>query len=447
MLPRWHTAFVFLLLLSLASWHIDHGRNDSTVSRAAMVAAIVDHGTLCIDPYQTLTGDKSLVNGHYYSDKAPLPALLVVPAYWTIEQLGLYDPTGRDLLDGPLIMLGGSLCASLPFAWMVTLTWSRLRSLKAAWRPALTASLAFVGSFLFAYTGNFNAHLLSAFLMMLALHAWEKDRPLLCGFFSGAAVSCEYTLILFPLFWSAQALFAPKPRRIPILMRMALGGIPWVVLMACYNSALTGDPFSIGYQHEADYTFMNEGFGITAPRTEALWGLTFSTYRGMFVHAPVVLLVLLAWTMRKPGLRAILRAPVVLPALLLFLLISSYAMWWGGWAFGPRHLIAPVALLLYRGLRLLSAHRRARLAFFPLVAIGLVITFSALSTVGSSFPTETKEPLFGWLWPNLIAGHWSEAQVPIRFGATPAAAALAFPLFSFAVFFLLHRIDRRSLAA
>ena len=70
---RSHTVLFFLLVLFLASWHLDAGHNDNTMSRAASVASLVDRGTLEITPIQSVTGDKCLVDGRYYSDKAPLP--------------------------------------------------------------------------------------------------------------------------------------------------------------------------------------------------------------------------------------------------------------------------------------------------------------------------------------------------------------------------------------
>ncbi|MFN6115556.1 MAG: hypothetical protein ACK46C_06710, partial [Flavobacteriales bacterium] len=82
----------FLLALLLCSWHLDSGHNANTLSRAAMVAALVEHGTLQIDAYHTLTEDKALVKGHYYSEKAPLPALLVAPFWWAAYHLHLITP-------------------------------------------------------------------------------------------------------------------------------------------------------------------------------------------------------------------------------------------------------------------------------------------------------------------------------------------------------------------
>ena len=50
-------------------------------SRFNLVRAIVERGSLNIDPYHGNTGDKSYFEGHYYSDKAPGTSFAAVPAY------------------------------------------------------------------------------------------------------------------------------------------------------------------------------------------------------------------------------------------------------------------------------------------------------------------------------------------------------------------------------
>src|SRR5258708_7418524 len=49
-------------------------------SRFDLVRAILERGTLRIDAYRENTEDKTVANGHFYSDKAPGLVLLAVPA-------------------------------------------------------------------------------------------------------------------------------------------------------------------------------------------------------------------------------------------------------------------------------------------------------------------------------------------------------------------------------
>ena len=62
----------FLLTLFFSSWYLDQGPNANTVSRAAMVAAVVEQGTLRIDTFATLTDEEIDYYVNHYSplDKA-----------------------------------------------------------------------------------------------------------------------------------------------------------------------------------------------------------------------------------------------------------------------------------------------------------------------------------------------------------------------------------------
>jgi hypothetical protein len=51
------------------------------VSRFELTRSLVERGKLDIDTFADSTGDRAFVAGHWYSDKAPLPGLLAVPAY------------------------------------------------------------------------------------------------------------------------------------------------------------------------------------------------------------------------------------------------------------------------------------------------------------------------------------------------------------------------------
>jgi hypothetical protein len=159
-MPRPGPLLFFLLVLGLCSWHLDSGRNANTLSRAAMVAAVVEHGTLQIDPYHHLTKDKALVGGHFYSEKAPLPALLVIPFWSAANALGLIQPGENGLLTDGLLQLGGVLCGSLPLALLILLVYRDLRRSALPLPKAWMALLPFLGSFLFVYSGSFHGHLL-----------------------------------------------------------------------------------------------------------------------------------------------------------------------------------------------------------------------------------------------------------------------------------------------
>src|SRR5229473_3183740 len=65
------------LLASYAYFYQAGGWNQN--SRFDLVLALVQRGTVRIDAYSDNTGDKTVFDGHVYSDKAPGQALAAVP--------------------------------------------------------------------------------------------------------------------------------------------------------------------------------------------------------------------------------------------------------------------------------------------------------------------------------------------------------------------------------
>lgn len=436
-----HIVLFFLGALLLTSWHSDSGLNDNSTSRAAMVAALVKHGTLRIDAHHWSTGDKALIDGHYYSDKAPLPALLVTPIWWIADRSGMVR-TRSQCMPHALLQVGGFLCGSVPLAIIITLLWLRLRR-SGVRAPAVLAVLALVGSFLFVYSSSFYGHLPGALFLLLALIAAEKEGWLIAGAWAGAAMSCEYTLALFVPFL-VLATRIPAPAAVLTRgLRMFAGAAPFLVLLMLYNWRLSGDPFSPAYQHEANYTFMSESMGFGGPSLGALWGLTFSPYRGLFFYMPVLIAGVAAWLIaRGTNVKRLFSGPVAWGVLLSVLAVSSYKMWWGGWAYGPRHLTAAAVLLAWR---LLPAIGRTRWAWWPagvLGVAGFVFAFMAKSTVWYSLPTEVRDPLAEEILPHFLHGDFTTMQWPVELGLPPAMATLLFPVVAAGVIFALDRLDR-----
>ncbi len=103
-----------------------------------------------------------------------------------------------------------------------------------------------------------------------------------------------------------------------MVVRLALfGGAALAALtpLAAYNLAVYGGLFSQGYAHlrgaREFVTGMGRGVeGVGVPSLTALWGITFSPYRGLFVLSPFLLLAF-------PGFVAMWRRPAHRPAALL----------------------------------------------------------------------------------------------------------------------------------
>jgi len=435
---RSHTLLFFLIVLFLSSWHLFGGGNDNVTSRAAMVASIVQHGTLNIDAYAENAGDKAFINGHYYSEKAPLPALIVVPFWWVVHLFSQPLPDGT--LDPALIRLGGFLIGSVPFALIATLIWMRLcaGNGRAHIPPAWAAALPVFGSFLFIQSGAFFGHLIGAMFLLLAYRAWDRDNMLVCGSFAGAAVLCEFTVALFPVYWALLLLFRRNYRALGML---ALGALPACLLLGAYNMAISGSPLTIGYSHQVGYDFMHEAAGFGLPDLEHLWHITFSDYRGLFFYAPVLVAAFLALFTQRDRPRWWLD-PVLVPSALSILAISGFGGWWGGWSYGPRYLTAVAVLLFYRCLPAFVAWHWSRWAFGPVALFGLLCAFAAKDTVGFSLPTEFIHPLTQVILP-AIGGSSSDTQWPILLGVPAQWCSVLFLLLFTAGMFALRRMDHR----
>ncbi|MBP6311644.1 MAG: hypothetical protein KA408_05200 [Flavobacteriales bacterium] len=425
---RTQLVLFFLINTLLCAWHLDHARNDNSASRAATVAALVGEGSLCIDRYAEGLGDKAVINGHAYSDKAPLPAFLVAPIYSVLVQTGLAQAVDGSLLTGGLLRIGGLLCASLPLALIITLLWWHvLKNGKQKLPAFLLSALPIYGSFLFVYSGTFYSHVLGAMLVLLGYRSLTKQRGFEAGLFCGAAVLTEYTLAIFPVFWLVRS-FIVKDQRIAI--GMIKGGLLPAALLLGYNTLTTRSPLDFAYRHVPEYAFMQEGMGLGLPSIKALWGLTFSPYRGLFIYAPAVLIVLTHW-LRTEQAKSFLKDPVLPLVLIHFLVIAGYTMWWGGWAFGPRHLAASTVLLLYAGIPKVARNTKWSNALVVASAIGFVFALATKSTLWYDLPTDITSPLTSLIMPNLMTGDFSDRfwVIDTLMMSKKLAAALFVPLF------------------
>ncbi|MBM3436251.1 MAG: hypothetical protein FJY07_08575, partial [Bacteroidetes bacterium] len=157
----------FLINLFLCSFYIDTWINANTTSRALPVITFFESGTFRIDKYHEKTCDKAFVNGHYYTDKAPLPTFIVLPVFGFMKSLGLIRPDENGSLFGKHVyILGGTLTAVLPFSLLILWLFKRIENAGSALSPVLLATLPFYSSFIFLFAGTFFAHILSGLFLI-----------------------------------------------------------------------------------------------------------------------------------------------------------------------------------------------------------------------------------------------------------------------------------------
>ncbi len=316
----------------LSVYFLDSVPSPNPTSRVLPVLTLYEEGTYAIDKYEKLTIDKAFINGHYYSDKAPLSTLVVLPFYGLLRAL---DLTGTDAFHWlPVALLGDVLCGSLPFVVLLWLVLRKLVGVAPATNPVLLCLFPLYGSCVFAYSGVFMGHLLAGILLCGSYILLKRRRyPTACGLLLGLAVLAELPAALAVPIW---AVAIARTRRRDLFWFLA-GGLPCVLALLLSNYAITGSLVTMPYAYVATTAFagMRTAYGVSLPKPDALWGLLFSTYRGLFFYAPGLIVIAIAYVAARGTkvFREDLLSPLGLLAVCYVLLISSYFVWWGGWAY------------------------------------------------------------------------------------------------------------------
>ncbi len=457
-------------------------------ARFDLSAAIVEQGTLSIDAYESNTGDYALFNGHRYIDKAPGLSFLGVPIYFVVSHVtqpeavqNLIDAIGRApaaamtvnrpidqvthaelifaarlaLTTWIVVGLSSALLGVMLFKFLGRLNYSR------RWR-ALAVLMYGLATPAFAYSAAFYGHqvaavmLFGAFAWLHALHS-RHARPLewvIIGGLLGFAVITEYPAVLIAAIICLYAIWIT--RRIPPIVLIALGGFIPIGLWGAYNAAIFGTPFAVGYQYTANpywSSILSTGFlSAGMPTLEAIWGLTFSPFRGLFFASPILLLSLPGlFLLRRSSLHAewITTLAIVLGFLAL---ISASAQWWGGWSAGPRYLVPLLPFLVWPltatidRITRLTSWRRVGL---QLITIGLavisIVNVWTLTLGGQYYaPDDIKNPLIEYSVPHISSGDVARNWGMI-FGL-PGAASVAPLLLSIGIAFVLIWIVTRPTA-
>ena len=205
---RWAGGLVVLAAVVLAAGSArPYAASSNDGSRLATVESLADRHTLAIDesifvrpdraappgPYdpdfpflgEHGTADKLLIFGHFYSDKPPVPALLLAGLYKGLEVFGLPPARVRPDLFCRILTLASSGLAYVVAVWCVWRTGATLRL--PPWpRLALSASFG-LATVALAYAGHVNGHiqlLAVAAAVLLLLTRWLRASdapPVLAG--------------------------------------------------------------------------------------------------------------------------------------------------------------------------------------------------------------------------------------------------------------------------
>jgi len=433
---------LFVLLFSCYIYFFPRRADWSQNARLDQVLAIVDEQTLNIDSYQSNTEDHAFYEGHYYSDKAPGAAFLGVPIYMAFKgllnnpslnrvllNLGYFDPAR----DSPAKEWNGipvtesyfasalyfvtAFAVALPSAMLGVVFYRLLGRFSSRPSHRIGLTLAYgLATIAFPYSGAFYGHQLAATFVFTAFYLLLRildNRPsnqglALVGMLLGCAVLTEYPVVLIAALLFLYALYRLRDR-LQVLWVLA-GGLPPLLLLLSFDYIIYGTVLPVGYLHSPYfYKDWHTGLmGLTYPKLDALYGITFGPYRGLFFISPFLLLAI-------PGFYYFLRERECRPeavtalavVLTFFLFNASHISWGGGWTVGPRYLVSMLPFLTFPILFFLKSSQWRRwkeLLTFCLMALSLLLVW-AETISGESFPPDYfHHPLTDFSLPNYLEG-------------------------------------------
>lgn len=435
----------FLVNLLVSSFYLDSWRNPNTTSRVLQVRSLLEDGKLNIDKFHEETIDKSFVNGHYYSDKAPFPSFLVYALYAIPDKIGLTPDSRSD--GGEFIFIFSSfLTGSVCFSLIILLVFKRLLLYNfSIAHAAFLSTIPFYGSMFFIYAGTFYAHLFVVLLILLSFMRIKKDRVYFqAGLLSGAAFFSEYLTAVIFFIWF---FFIWNNKSFVKSILYALGILPFILAFFWYNYSLTGNIFETAYAHQVYYNLEHGGFSVPSLRT--LFMLLFSTQKGLIFYVPVFLVFLpLLKQVKWKDLKNIKSDLVLLPVLFFLLALISFSEWSGGWTFGPRYLFPATGLLLFVLLpRLRFTEQKSLWIYIPL-GFGLIYAMMTKITILYSIPSDSDFPLIQIIIPNLLNGHFNDGSMTERLSILNSAnSALLFVFLFFSALLFIYYLCKKEISA
>jgi hypothetical protein len=333
------------LFVPFVSFNHSDGWNQG--ARLAELHAIVLQRTLAIDAYHEVTGDKALIDGHYYSEKAPATVLFALPAFSAtvfVQQRAGVDPdSAQGWRVSNWIATAGSI-GVIAAAGGVAF-FAALRRRMTAFAAVVATYAVFLGSITFPYATALFAHAGTIGLLSIALWAVFRDTPrhdYAAGLAAGAAVASEYPAIIAAAALGVYLLHA-RPMR---AWRYGLALAPAALIILANNFLISGSPLSIGYGSNPAFPEINAGnaFGFNLPDLEAMRGLLWGEYRGLLFWSPALIMAI-------PGIAVLFRedrraAVMVLVVFVLVMLqVGSFYSWFGGSAVGPRYLAPAIPFI------------------------------------------------------------------------------------------------------
>jgi hypothetical protein len=162
-----------LMILALLTTHAAPG-SWNAASRIATVQSLVESHTFAIDKTVFIgTGDKVFVDGHFYSDKPPIPSVLGAAVYLPLYHAGLGLHLGSSIPYYLVTLLTVRLfwiLGTVAFFFLLTYT-----GLDAEKRFLASVALG-LGSLYFSWSSTYNSHALAASFLSIGFYFLLRAR-------------------------------------------------------------------------------------------------------------------------------------------------------------------------------------------------------------------------------------------------------------------------------
>lgn len=400
---------LFLLAFVAYAWFFGGGGWNQN-AQFDLTRALVERQTLHIDGYRVNTGDISwsAVSGewHAYINKPPgvsmLGAIPYAIVYGIERAMNVSVDAWRTMTINAWLVTVFTCALTGALIPAVLFLYARRRTDASARTAVCVALVIAFGTIVWPYSTMFFAHVPSAFFLLLAF-VWLDERPLLAGIAAGLAGICFYLCIVAAGVLAIGAFV--RSRRNALLF--IAGGVPFGILLGVYHYVCFGSPFRTSVEVSKNFTEEGLLFGVfRMPSAQALLGITFTEYRGLFFYSPVLLLAFVgAFVMFRRRVMRRELAMIGAIVVIFFLSVSSFNGWSGGSAFGPRYVLSVIPLM---GIPLLFL--RGRILLMTLGVISFALTFMATS-VDPMPDTVMPHPLRMYLWPAFRDGKVPEWTV------------------------------------
>ena len=389
--------------------------SDNETARLATVQAIVERGTLALDPAQTRTIARTVVtigDDHYAPQAATMSVLLSI-AYWVMTKIGLTFADHGPTVSYILTLLG----VTVPVAACSGLIYRMARVFELS-RPKRTALglICVFGTGLISYATVLNPHAPAAVLVLCAaaclIHVTRtpsavKTSPwlILAGFCAALAAAIDVPAIVF------LAMFLPVifTLRWPIRMRVAgvalyvIGLSAPLALHSALTVPVTGDLIPLCYHPEMRADFeppkppptVYEDDGDTY--TVSVWQrvgesigrclMALVGNHGLLSHFPILLLGVIGvgkiMHRHWPSATKTLAGATVVGAVTIVIIFATYKTNWRDAMFATRWFIVFSPMVMFwTGAWLRKPHRVQSWAF-----MGTGLAFSVIvSLIGATGP-------------------------------------------------------------